>query len=261
MAFFELSIVDPSDFVLNPIWRQGLFVLPFMARLGCVSSLSRWSLVERVQSTWSFELVAAAHIVLSGLLFLATIWHWTFYDLEVFNTADRLPALDLPKIFGIHLFLARILCFSFRLFHLTRLFGPRMWVSDAYRLTGHVQRVQPAWRVERFDPYNERRIAAHHIAAGLVRILRRLFHINSRPPLRLYLALKMRNIETALSSSIAAVFWIAFVVRRTMWYRSATSPIELFRPTRYQWDQRYFNQEINRRLNENLSKGSSLSAA
>ena len=47
-----------------------------------------------------------------------------------------------------------------------------------------------------------------------------------------------------LSSSIAAVFFAAFVVARTMWYGSATTPIELFGPARYQWDQGYFQQEI-----------------
>jgi len=42
----------------------------------------------------------------------------------------------------------------------------------------------------------------------------------------------MGNIETVLSSSIAAVFWAAFVVAGTMWYGSAATPIELFGPTR-----------------------------
>jgi poly(3-hydroxybutyrate) depolymerase len=37
----------------------------------------------------------------------------------------------------------------------------------------------------------------------------------------------MGNIETVLSSSIAAVFFAAFVVAGTMWYGSATTPIEL----------------------------------
>ncbi|MBA0681951.1 hypothetical protein Goari_023717 [Gossypium aridum] len=29
-----------------------------------------------------------------------------------------------------------------------------------------------------------------------------------------------------------------------MWYGSATTPIKLFGPTLYQWDQGYFQQEI-----------------
>jgi len=42
------------------------------------------------------------------------------------------------------------------------------------------------------------------------------------------------NIETVLSSSIVAVFSAAFVIAGTMWYGSATTPIELFGHTRYQ---------------------------
>ena len=37
------------------------------------------------------------------------------------------PALDLPKIFGIHLFLSGLLCFAFGAFHVTGLFGPGIW--------------------------------------------------------------------------------------------------------------------------------------
>jgi photosystem II CP47 chlorophyll apoprotein len=71
----------------------------------------------------------------------------------------------------------------------------------------------------------------------------------------------MGNIETVLSSSIAAVFWSAFVVSGTMWYGSAATPIELFGPTRYQWDKGYFQQEIQRRVQTSLNSGSSLSEA
>ncbi|XBH62814.1 hypothetical protein VPH35_116933 [Triticum aestivum] len=35
-----------------------------------------------------------------------------------------------------------------------------------------------------------------------------------------------------------------------MWYGSATTPIELFGPTHYHWDQGYFQQEIYRRAPE-----------
>ena len=35
MALYELAVFDPSDPVLNPMWRQGMFVMPFMARLRC----------------------------------------------------------------------------------------------------------------------------------------------------------------------------------------------------------------------------------
>ena len=71
----------------------------------------------------------------------------------------------------------------------------------------------------------------------------------------------MGSIETVLSSSIAAVFWAAFVVAGTMWYGSAATPIELFGPTRYQWDQGFFQQEIQKRVQTSLAEGSSLSDA
>ena len=265
MALYELAIFDPSDPVLNPMWRQGMFVMPFMARLGVTDSWGGWSITGETASNvgfWSFEGVATAHIVLSGLLFLAAVWHWVFWDLEVFRdprTGD--PALDLPKMFGIHLFLSGLLCFGFGAFHLTGLWGPGMWVSDAYGLTGSVQPVAPAWGPEGFNPFNPGGIVAHHIAAGIVGIIAGLFHLAVRPPERLFKALRMGNIETVLSSSIAAVFFAAFVVAGTMWYGNAATPVELFGPTRYQWDQGYYQQEIDRRVQSSVADGASLSEA
>ncbi|GFP97228.1 photosystem ii cp47 reaction center protein [Phtheirospermum japonicum] len=46
-----------------------------------------------------------------------------------------------------------------------------------------------------------------------------------------------------------------------MWYGSATTPIELFGPTRYQWDQGYFQQEIYRRVSAGLAENQSFSEA
>merc|ERR1712159_779838 len=120
---------------------------------------------------WSFEGVALTHIILSGMCFLAAIWHWVYWDLELFrDPRTGEPALDLPKIFGIHLFLSGLACFG---------------------------------------------IAAHHIAAGIFGIFAGIFHLTVRPPQRLYRALRMGNIETVLSSSIAAVFFAAFVTSGT----------------------------------------------
>lgn len=259
MALYELAVFDPSDAVLNPMWRQGMFVLPFMSRLGVTGSWSGWSVTGETginPGFWSFEGVAAAHIVLSGLLFLAACWHWVYWDLELFrDPRTGEPALDLPKMFGIHLFLSGLLCFGFGAFHLTGLFGPGMWVSDPYGLTGSVQPVAPAWGPEGFNPFNPGGVVAHHIAAGVVGIIAGLFHLTVRPPERLYKALRMGNIETVLSSSIAAVFFAAFIVAGTMWYGSATTPIELFGPTRYQWDSNYFQQEIERRVQADIADG------
>jgi len=265
MALYELAIFDPSDPILNPMWRQGMFVLPFMARLGVTKSWGGWSITGETAADpgiWSFEGVAAAHIILSGLLFLAAVWHWVYWDLELFrDPRTGEPALDLPKMFGIHLFLSGLLCFGFGAFHLSGLFGPGMWVSDPYGLTGHVQPVAPAWGPEGFDPFNPGGIVAHHIAAGVVGVIAGLFHLTVRPPERLYRALRMGNIETVLSSSIAAVFFAAFIVAGTMWYGSAATPIELFGPTRYQWDSNYFQQEIQRRAQTTIANGGSVQEA
>jgi photosystem II CP47 chlorophyll apoprotein len=265
MAFYELAVFDPSDPVLNPMWRQGMFVLPFMTRLGVNESWGGWTISGETATNpgiWSYEGVAASHIVLSGLLFAASIWHWVYWDLELFrDPRTGNPALDLPKIFGIHLFLSGLLCFGFGAFHVTGLFGPGIWVSDPYGITGSVQAVSPAWDATGFDPYNPGGVASHHIAAGILGVLAGLFHLCVRPPQRLYNGLRMGNIETVLSSSIAAVFWAAFVVAGTMWYGSATTPIELFGPTRYQWDLGFFQQEIETRVQTSLGSGKSLPQA
>ena len=265
MALYELAVFDPSDPVLNPMWRQGMFVLPFMTRLGVTESWGGWTISGDSTSSagvWSYEGVAATHIILSGLCFLAAIWHWVYWDLDLFrDPRTGEPALDLPKIFGIHLVLSGALCFGFGAFHLTGLFGPGMWVSDPYGLTGSIQPVSPSWGADGFDPYNAGGVPAHHIAAGILGIIAGLFHLTVRPPQRLYCGLRMGNVETVLSSSIAAVFWAAFIVAGTMWYGSATTPIELFGPTRYQWDLGYFQQEIELRVNKSLTEGKTLSQA
>ena len=44
MALYELSIFDFSDPILNPMWRQGMFVMPFMTRLGVSDSWTGWDI-------------------------------------------------------------------------------------------------------------------------------------------------------------------------------------------------------------------------
>ena len=36
MTFYEVGAFDPTDIAFNPMWRQGMYVLPFMTRLGMV---------------------------------------------------------------------------------------------------------------------------------------------------------------------------------------------------------------------------------
>uniref|UniRef100_A0A6N2MX22 Uncharacterized protein n=12 Tax=Spermatophyta TaxID=58024 RepID=A0A6N2MX22_SALVM len=128
------AVFDPSDPVLDPMWRQGMFVIPFMTRLGITNSWGGWSITGGTITNpgiWSYEGVAGAHIVFSGLCFLAAIWHWVYWDLEIFcDERTGKPSLDLPKIFGIHLFLSGVACFGI------------VWswnmVSDPYGLTGTI---------------------------------------------------------------------------------------------------------------------------
>ena len=121
MALYELAVFDPSDPVLNPMWRQGMFVMPFMARLGVTDSWGGWSITGESVSNpgiWSFEGVALTHIVLSGMCFLASIWHWVYWDLELFrDPRTGEPALDLPKI----LYSPILICFTlFRIWSFPR---------------------------------------------------------------------------------------------------------------------------------------------
>jgi photosystem II CP47 chlorophyll apoprotein len=46
-----------------------------------------------------------------------------------------------------------------------------------------------------------------------------------------------------------------------MWYGSATTPIEFFGPTRYQWDSGYFQLAIERNVQLQLAEGKSLAGA
>ncbi|KAG6539858.1 hypothetical protein Mapa_018806 [Marchantia paleacea] len=225
MALYELAVFDPSD--------------PVLIQCGDKACLLYLYDSFRITKSWGWSITGET-------VTNAAIWHWVYWDLELFrDERTGKPSLDLPKIFGIHLFLSGVLCFAFGAFH----------------VTGKVQPVAPAWGAEGFDPFVPGGIASHHIAAGILGILAGLFHLSVRPPQRLYKGLRMGNVETVLSSSIAAVFFAAFVVAGTMWYGSAATPIELFGPTRYQWDQGFFQQEIDRRIRSSKAENLSLSEA
>jgi photosystem II CP47 chlorophyll apoprotein len=251
MALYELIVLDPTDPVYNPIWRQGSYVTPFVSRLGVVESLYQWSLGTEVASRtyWNFETVAAAHILLSGLLTLASCWHWAYWDLELFiSSRTGNLVLDLNRIFGIHLSLASLLCLGFGLGHLTGFAGPGFWTSDSFGLIGSIRPIKPTYSLLALSSYCYGSISAHHVAAGFAGLLVGVWHFTSRPSPLLYRSLNMSNIESVLSSSIAAVFFTAFITSSLMWYGSLTTPLELFGPTRYQWDNGYFSLDLDRRV-------------
>lgn len=98
MTLFEIAVFDPSDPVLNPMWRQGMFVLPFMTRLGITQSWGGWTISGETVSNagiWSYEGVAASHIILSGALFLASVWHWTFWECDSSSETESLKVESL----------------------------------------------------------------------------------------------------------------------------------------------------------------------
>ena len=111
-----------------------------MTRLGITNSWGGWSITGGTITNpgiWGYKGVAGAHIVFSSLYFLAAIWYWVYWDLEIFfDERTGKPYLDLPKIFGVHLFLLGLACFGFGAFHVTGLYGPEIWVSDPYGLIG-----------------------------------------------------------------------------------------------------------------------------
>jgi photosystem II CP47 chlorophyll apoprotein len=250
MLLYELIIFDPTDPVNNPMWRQGCYTMPFVSRIGVLSSVYSWSLGIELQADpyWTYETVSVAHILLSGFSILGAFWHWAYWDLDLFLQSTGKFLLDLNKIFGIHLFLASLTCFGFGLGHLSGLAGPGMWTSDSFGLLGSVRFVKPIYSVIGLAPFCYGVIVAHHIVAGLFGIMVGLWHISSRPGPLLYKLLGMGNLESVLSSSLAAVFFAAFVNSALMWYAAASTPLELFGPSRYHWDNGYFSQDIERRV-------------
>merc|ERR1719436_715157 len=225
--------------------------MPFISRLGVCRSLYDWSLgIElSINPYWTYETVGIGHILLSGLSVLAAFWHWAYWDLDVFvsSTTGKL-VLDLNRIFGIHLSLASCICFGFGLAHLTGFFGPGMWTSDSFGIVGSVRFVKPVYSVIGLAPFCYGVISSNHIVAGFFGICVGLWHISSRPGPLLYKLLGMGNIEGVLSSSIAAVFFTAFVTSALMWYGSVSTALELFGPSRYHWDNGYFSLDIERRV-------------
>jgi photosystem II CP47 chlorophyll apoprotein len=258
MAGYERSILDGSDSIYNPLWRQGSYVFPFMTRIGINDSAAGWSIgttaaynvadYETGLGAWTYESVIVAHWILSGALYLAALWHWAYWDLNMFidSTSGQL-VLDFLKLFGIHLTLASLLCFGFGYFHLTGTLGPGMWASDQYAIVGGIRDVQPAYSLFYVQCARYGSMASHHIVAGLFGLAASLWHCYARPTPNLYGALRMGRIESVLSTSIIAVLWAGVINAASMWYGSVTTPVELFGTTRYHWDNGYFAIEIDRR--------------
>jgi photosystem II CP47 chlorophyll apoprotein len=255
MLLYECLIIDASDQIYNPLWRQGCFVLPYSARLGVISSNFGWSLGITFNTTaWTYETVLAAHLLISGLFILAACWHWSFWDLNVFiSTSGSRLVLDLNRLFGIHLALASLLSFCFGIIHLTGFgMGPGMWSSDAFGLLGSVRSIKPVFTLTQLTPFNYGVISANHIGSGLFGLALSVWHISVRPSPLLFKSFSMNSLESNLASSIIALAFLVFVTASSSWYGSVVYPIELLGPTRYHWDNGYFANYIERRVNASM---------
>jgi photosystem II CP47 chlorophyll apoprotein len=169
--------------------------------------------------------------IIEGTYFLLdVIWHWMNWNRDCYDRHTGQSAIDEPTLLGIHLVLAGIQCFfGFGAWHLCSY--PGICLSDAYDITGGGL-VFRAYRS--FDPYIPSGIAAHHIASSIVGLVAGIFRIC--PSLGICSCRMLLVIETVLASSTGLIAWAITLVAGTMWYGSATAPIEFFGPTRYQWD-------------------------
>ena len=112
--------------------------------------------------------------------------------------------------------------------------------------------MKPIYTISGLIPSSYGVITSNHIIAGYVGLAVSLWHLATRPSPSLYTALRLGNIESVLSSSIASVFFIAYLVSGNMWYASTSSPIELLGTSRYTWDNSYFALEIGSRVKTSL---------
>jgi len=249
MLLYELLLMDTSDSTYNPIWRQGTYVMPFISHIGIIHSHHRWSLTSSISLTqhlyWSYEHVPSCHLMLSGLLILASCWHWAYSDLDVFSsTLQSSVSLDLNRIINIHLLLSSCLCTGYGLAHISGLFGPGMYTSDLHHILGSIRFVKPTLNIIALSTLTYTIIPSHHIVAGCFSLLISLWHTSSTPSPILYQLMHMGNLEAILSTSIVAIFYTSFMTSATMWYGSNTSPHELYGITRYDWDNAFSSLNI-----------------
>ena len=214
ILLYELITFDPTDPVYNPSFRQGCYLIPFISRIGVITSQSSWSLGIKlsINHFWTYETIHSTHISLSGLFILAAFWHWAYWSLNVFvSSSTGKLVLDLNQIIGIHLHIGAILSFGFGLAHLSGLLGPGMWTTDVFGLLGSIRFVKPIYSVMDLGPFSYGVISSNHIVGGFFGMWIAFFHMSSRPGALLYKVWSMGNLEEVLCSSIAALFWTALV--------------------------------------------------
>lgn len=199
---------------------------------------------------WTYDTAILIHILLAGLLILTCQWHWAYSELDLFiATESGSLALDLVRIFGIHLTLASPLCFGYGLIHLAG-DSTGLWTSDAYGLVGVIRPTKPMHSMLDLATPSFASIPANHLAAGYIGTVVGIWHISTRPLNSIHSLLGLGNLESVLASSIAAIPFVSFLVSASVWYSSITAPTELLGPSRYQWDNAYCSYEITSRLKQ-----------
>ena len=237
MTLYELVVLDTTDPTYNPMWRQGGFVTPFGQRLG----------IGIYIDNWSFDTVALAHILLGGLLLLSAIWHWLYWDLDVFIFNNTIK-IDLFRVFSIHLALASLICIAYGLYHISGVFGPGIFTSDSYGILGTQRAIKPIYSIGALTTFSYGAISSHHLASGFFGLSSSLWHLISRPGPSIFYIFKMVNLESVLSSSITGVFIPGIISASTLWYGSSTSVLDLYGTTRYNWDNSFFSLDIESRV-------------
>ena len=243
---FELLLLDPSDPVLGPAWRQGAFVLPLPARLGLGAPPSPCGLLPaRSHSSGprpppALPGAALAHAAAAGALLLAGAWHWAFWDLLLFSAPARAPALHFARVLGAHLGLGGLLCASFGAPHLTPT-GP--WAADSLGAYGAPRPLRASFSPLSAALLRYGALAGHHAAAGGLLAAAGGWHAAAAPGPRLYAALAPGGPEAVLSSSISALFASAAAVAAAAWYGGPPAAAGLFGPARFSWDSSLYAQE------------------
>jgi photosystem II CP47 chlorophyll apoprotein len=67
------------------------------------------------------------------------IWHWVYWDLELFRDPRTGEPIRFTKFFGIHLLLSGLACFGFGAFHVTVIWS---WYLG-FRCIWYYRKVQP----------------------------------------------------------------------------------------------------------------------
>ena len=229
---FEVVLLDPSDPVLGPLWRQGAFLLPASSRLGLGASPAQ---------PLSPGDSVLAHAAAAAALLLAAGWHWAFWDLLLFSAPGGAAALHFAGVFGVHLCLAGLLCAGFGAAHLTFI-GP--WAADSFGAYGSPRPLRPSLSAAPAPLLRYGALAGHHAAAGGLLAAGGLWHASSCPGPRLYAALALGSVEAILSSGISALFPSGAANACLVWYGGPLAPAGLYGPTRFSWDSSFYVQEI-----------------